>query len=114
VLVPVRCADSTRNANRYPYVESLFEDPVIQPYIHNCVVKLHDGSHNYHFMVFFKRHRRLRTNRTITGGVLRGDVVVMRIAARNDHSVVNMRERDTIVADWVTPKSVYSDCMDQL
>ncbi|KAG2127271.1 uncharacterized protein EDB93DRAFT_1096597, partial [Suillus bovinus] len=53
------------------------------PYVHNCVVTLHEGRHIYQFCVFFKRHCRLRTNPLLSSidHILRGDAVVMRIGA---------------------------------
>lgn len=110
VTVRARCANRTRHATRYPFAESVFEDAAVQPYIHNCIVKVHEGCNMYRFMIFFKRHCNLRLNKTLstlsTRCLFRGDIVVMRVAARNEFSVVNMRERDTILADWVIPRLV--------
>ena len=54
-------------------------------------------------MVFFKRHCHIHPNnslRKLRGGrpILKGDVIVMRIGSTS--SYVNMRDRDTILADW--------------
>lgn len=114
MVVPARCADGTRNSNRYPYVESMFEDATIQSYIHNCIVQVREGSTSYRYMFFFKRHCCLRVNRTIAGAILRGDLIVMRVSATNNLSVVNMRERDTILADWVAPRSAQASSYTQV
>lgn len=81
----------------------------MQPYIHNCIVNVHEGAITHQFMVFFKHHCHLRTNNIMSVKQnFRGDAVVMRVAARNSSSVVNMRDRDTIIADWVISRSVHS------
>jgi hypothetical protein len=69
------------------------------------MVKVCEGSSVYRFMIFFKRHCKLRKNKTLqTQCFFQGDIVAMRIAAKNDSPVVNMRGRDTILLDWVIPK----------
>ena len=107
----VVCArsDRTQAANRYPYIESLFEDSRVQPYIHNCIVRVHEGSITHQFMVFFKRHCHLPVNDLVScrGCIFRGDVVVTRVAVRNVRSVVNMRGRDALLADCVMSRSVF-------
>jgi hypothetical protein len=56
-------------------------------------------------MVFFKRHVLLRKNKclsTLVRGVApicKGDVLVMRLGSLAAY--VNMRDRDTILADWL-------------
>jgi hypothetical protein len=106
ITLSARCASRARNANRYPYAESIFGDAVTQPYVHNCIAEVHEGTATHRYMIFFKRHRRLQINRTITpaAAAFRGDAIVMRIAANNTSLVVNMRERDTIISDWVMPR----------
>jgi len=42
------------------------------------------------------------------GHPFRGDALVMRVGARDCRSVVNMRERDTILSDFVINKYVFS------
>jgi len=56
-------------------------------------------------MIFFKRHVLLKKScclRTLLRGrhaILKGDAIIMRIGSLA--SYVNMRERDTILADWL-------------
>jgi hypothetical protein len=64
-------------------------------------------------MVFFKRHRHIRPNnslRKLRGGrpTLNGDVIVMRIGSTS--SYVNMRDRDTILADWFMQRYGIAPC----
>lgn len=98
---------SARHA-RSPFPENHFGESSIQPYIHNCLVTVYEGIHEYRFMVFFKRHVLLRKNGCLSmllqGPVshLKGDVVVMRVGSFAAY--VNMRDRDTILADWLIKK----------
>ncbi|KAI6096405.1 hypothetical protein F5141DRAFT_964374, partial [Pisolithus sp. B1] len=102
VTMPTRCADSSQmvTASRFPNAESLFQEPCLQPYIHNCEVTIVEGRHTYRFHVFFKRHCRLRPNPLLSrdDNEFRGDAVVMRVGTR---SVVNMRPRDAALADYM-------------
>ncbi|KAF9233012.1 hypothetical protein BU15DRAFT_7429, partial [Melanogaster broomeanus] len=78
VIMPTRCANTSRLANRFPIAESLLQDFRLQPYIHNCEVSVIEGRHTYKFSVFFKRHCRLHSNTLLGGDVadFHGDVVV--------------------------------------
>lgn len=100
VLVTTRCADRRVKGSRYPFVESLLEDAVLQPYIHDCMVQIWEGRHLYRFRVFFKRHCHLPINRSLPELSLRGDGVVMRLSKGNNLSVINMRGRDSILSDY--------------
>jgi hypothetical protein len=103
VSIPTRCA--AQNSRRYPYIEALFDGAAIQPYIHDCTVTIHEGQQTHHFVAFFKRHCRLTRNRSFASTAnFRGDCVVIRRSARNERSVVNMRGRDTALADWMVPR----------
>jgi hypothetical protein len=59
-------------------------------------------------MVFFKQHVLLRENKCLSmllrGPVspLKGDVLVMRVGSFAAY--INMRDRDTILADWLIKK----------
>ncbi|KAF8519229.1 hypothetical protein BU17DRAFT_47884 [Hysterangium stoloniferum] len=111
VAVPTRCTGRVRFTNRYPYTECFFDNAILQPYIHNCIVNVHEGNNIYHYAFFFKRHCCLSINNSLPlekddnhGPGFRGDVMVMRVSKRNHNSFINMRERDTILADWVIGK----------
>ena len=108
VLVPTWCKFPPRAVGpRFPYAESMLEDAKIQPYVHDCIVNVIEGAHTYRFRVFYKRHARLRANNHLpmTDGVsMRGSMFVMRVAALEPSSVVNMRGRDTVLADYFIGK----------
>jgi hypothetical protein len=97
-----RCSGHSRTAQRFPVPESLFEEATVQPYVHNCLITVREGRHIYRFCVFFKRHLRLRANSLLSTGdhEFRGDAVVMKIGVNNP-SVVNMRGRDNVLADFI-------------
>ncbi|KAF8122255.1 hypothetical protein EV363DRAFT_1183029 [Boletus edulis] len=103
VTVPTRCTDMSRSAVRFPVAESLFQDSSVQPYIHNCEVTVLDRQHVHRFRVFFKRHRYLPWNPSLSdcNHIFRGDVVVMRVGKGPLQAVVNMRARDSEVADYM-------------
>lgn len=88
---------------RFPVAESLFQDSLVQPYIHNCEVTVLEGRHVHRFRVFFKRHCYLPSNPLLSNRdrVFRGDAVVMRVGAGSQRAVVNMRSRDSVVADYM-------------
>jgi hypothetical protein len=105
VVVPTYC---TAHTTRHPVPEGIFDGTRTQPYLHDCLIRVHEGSHTYQFRIFFKRHCFLPVNKSVRcgsqGHVFRGDALVMRVGARDRHSVVNMRERDTILSDYVIIK----------
>ncbi len=90
VKIPTRCAQS----ERYPFVESVFDHAVVQPYIHDCTLRVREGGCWTSFLLFFKRHCRLPRNQ----GVLRGNLLMMRTTCGG--KVINMRGRDRILANW--------------
>jgi hypothetical protein len=103
VLVPTRCSLPAKYIGpRYPYAESVLADSKIQPYVHDCLVTVTESDKTYRFRVFYKIHAKLRQNRYLLG--LRGSMFVMRAGAFEHHSVVNMRERDVILADFLVKK----------
>ena len=108
VLVPTWCKFPPRAVGpHFPYTESMLEDAKIQPYVHDCIMNMIEGAHTYRFHVFYKRHARLRANNHLpmTDGVsMRGSMFVMRVAALEPSSVVNMRGRDTVLADYFIGK----------
>lgn len=112
LLVGTRGSAVDRNIPRFPLAESHFADARIQPYIHDCSVIVLENSQVHHLIVFFKNHRHLPPNRSLAGMDLpddfRGDLLVMRSAARNVSSFVNMRGRDTEIADFAVKQCVFS------
>jgi hypothetical protein len=105
ILLSARGVASRAGSCNYPFVESAFQDATIQPYIHDCTVRVHEGKHAYLLRIFFKRHCRLPLNQALPGNrTFRGDAVVVRAGAVNSQAVVSMRERDTILSDFVIKK----------
>ena len=108
--VPTRCV--TGATDRYPLPESVLGEPTLQSYIHDCLVAVHEGDNVYRFRIFFKCHCRLRINKSMgyisRGHIFRGDALIMRVGARDRHSVVNMRDRDTVLSDYAIIKYVLS------
>ncbi|KAG2746304.1 hypothetical protein P692DRAFT_201718754, partial [Suillus brevipes Sb2] len=102
VTMLTRCSNRSRNAQCFPVAESLLSYATVQPYLHNCIVTLHEGRHIYQFCVFFKRHCCLEVNPLLSSMVhiFRGDAVVMRIGV-SAGSVVNMQSRDNALADFI-------------
>ncbi|KAI0763729.1 hypothetical protein BC629DRAFT_1293822, partial [Irpex lacteus] len=94
VKVSTRCVQH----ERYPFVESVLDHAVLQPYIHDCSLRVHEGGRWTSFLIFFKRHCRLPRNR----GVFRGDLLVMRTSCHG--KVINMRGRDRILANWAVER----------
>ncbi|KAI0083091.1 hypothetical protein BDY19DRAFT_865163, partial [Irpex rosettiformis] len=90
VKVATRCL----RGQRYPFVESVLDYAVLQPYVHDCTLRICEGGRWTSFLLFFKRHCRLPHNR----GAFRGDLLVMRTT--HDGKVINMRERDRTLANW--------------
>jgi hypothetical protein len=105
VDVPTRCAAHTR----YPIPESVLNDAIVQPYIHDYLVHIREGTHIYRYRIFFKRHCRLPVNFSMapTPHIFRGDALVMRVGACDCHPVMNMRDRDTILSDFAIIKYVF-------
>lgn len=106
VLVPTRCSLPARSVGpRYPYAESILDDSRIQPYVHDCLVTVKEFGRTYRYRVFYKVHTKLRKNNSLMG--LRGSMFVMRAAALEHRSVVNMREHDAALADFLVKKWVH-------
>ena len=82
----------------------MLDESKVQSYVHDCAVQIHEGPQTHRLRVFFKRHRRLRQNKSLPCFrrrlVARGDFIVMR-AGVYPSSVVNMRGRDCQISDWV-------------
>jgi len=90
-------------------VESLIGDANLQPHIHDTTIAVTEGLHKYIYKVYYKRHCRLPSNICLEelldqDPYLRSDVLVMRKGTKG--GVVNMRERDTILADWLMKRYV--------
>jgi hypothetical protein len=103
VAVPTRCTRPAREIGpRFPFAESILAEATIQPYVHDCVVQIIEAGRAHQFRVFFKNHRRLQPNQSLPRlRHFHGDIVVMRAAVLHPLSVVHMRERDTMLADYL-------------
>lgn len=85
-------------APRFPFLESVMNDQRTQPYIHDCLVEVLEGRAKHFFRVFFKNHLFLPLNKC---GDFRGDAVIMRVGKHSPAAVVNMREKDIYLADFI-------------
>ena len=48
VLVPTQCKFPLRAVGlHFPYTESILEDVKIQPYVHDCIMNVIEGTHTY-------------------------------------------------------------------
>jgi hypothetical protein len=79
-------------------VETHFDDASNQPWIHDFIIKLTHGQKVSCFRLFMKRGKVLAANGCAE---IAGDVVIMRVAASDSASVVNLRSTDVRVADYV-------------
>lgn len=112
-MVSTRRSSIRERKKLYPFPENHIDENNIQPYIHNCAITVYERHNSYQFMVFFKRHCHIRPNNSLhklRGGqpILKGDAIVMRIGSTS--SYVNMRDRDTILADWFMQRYGISTC----
>ncbi|KAJ7016076.1 hypothetical protein C8F04DRAFT_1282788 [Mycena alexandri] len=84
---------------RKPLVEAHFSEGAIQPFIHDFRVRLLHGHKESPFRVFVKRGQALTPN--ACAAIIAGDVVIMRVAANDKDSAVNMRRTDRPMANFV-------------
>ena len=118
VFVPTRCLFPARQIGPwYPFTDSVLDTPQLQPYVHDCCVRIHEGNQTHQLRVFFKRHRRLQYNNSLPFMrrriVAQGDFVVMRVGVYPS-SVVNMRGHDPQISDWVIGRYVLQEQTFQL
>ncbi|KAL4255932.1 hypothetical protein AB1N83_014448 [Pleurotus pulmonarius] len=93
--------------SRYAYLESLLDDAALQPYVHDCLLTVKERNRLHRFRIFFKRHTLLPLNGAVQSlgtAAFKGDVVIARVAVRDEVSLVNMRARDGILADFAMRK----------
>ncbi|KAJ7106726.1 hypothetical protein C8R44DRAFT_885990 [Mycena epipterygia] len=96
---PTNIERTNPDGSQYPLVESNFSDAALQAWIHDFTVQLQHGKKVSRFRIFMKRGKALQPN--ACSNIVAGDVVIMRVAARDGKSVVNMRSTDSRVADYV-------------
>nr|GAT43523.1 predicted protein [Mycena chlorophos] len=86
--------------NRYPHVDGIFDEASdFQRHVHDIYVELIHGRRRDIFQIFFKRHVRLQPNGHVED--LAGDIIVMRISARDEKAVVNARRGDKVIMDYI-------------
>ena len=105
VHVPTCCLYLARQIGPwYPLADSVLDEPWLQPYVHDCVVYIHEGNQTHQLWVFFKRHCHLPYNISLLPFqqcmTAQGDFVVMWVDVYPG-SVVNMWGCDTQISDWV-------------
>ncbi|KAJ7351646.1 hypothetical protein DFH08DRAFT_957943 [Mycena albidolilacea] len=94
--MPTNVEKSNTNV-RYPLVETHFDDASNQPWIHDFIIELKHGQKASRFRLFMKRGKVLAPNRCAE---IAGDVVIMRVAAFDSASVVNLRSTEARVVDY--------------
>lgn len=78
------------------------DDAGIQPFVHDTAVIVGQGGREKAFFrIFYKRHVRLPLNDALPGLGVQGDILVMRVGARNSQAIVNMRSGDAALADLI-------------
>jgi hypothetical protein len=106
-VISTRCSPNPAR-QRFPFAESVFSSATLQPYIHDVEVAVQEHSHTYRYRVFFKRHCRLQANASLMALdpelTFKGDAMVMRVGSRGN--LVNMRDRDTILSDYIITRYV--------
>ncbi len=107
LLIDTRCPENKWEP-RYPVAEGHFPDACLQPYVHTCMVNICEGRREYSLALFFKNHVRLPVNTSLAAlhcaVAFRGDIIVMRPAAADHRSFVNMRGRDSALSDFAVIK----------
>ncbi|KAJ8482676.1 hypothetical protein ONZ45_g14867 [Pleurotus djamor] len=102
-LITVDREEDNPQSCRYPFVEGVMKDAtgspyrVVQPYVHDIYLRSTIRRKKVVYRVFFKKHKRLPPNQALAGVL--GEVVILRVAARNMDSVVNLRPSDKAVVD---------------
>ena len=102
----------TSVTDQYPLPESVLGEPTLQSYIHDCLVAIHEADHVYWFHIFFKHHCHLCINKSMgyisNGHISHGDALIMRVGVHNCHSIVNMRDHDTVLSNYTITKYMLS------
>ncbi|KAG6913606.1 hypothetical protein DXG01_005612, partial [Tephrocybe rancida] len=73
----------------------------VQPHVHDSYLRVRRGAYSALFRVFYKRHICLPKNPHIPP--IRGDMVIMKVSARNQESVVNLGSYDGSLVDQALP-----------
>jgi hypothetical protein len=89
---------------RFLLVEGFFAHFRRQPFIHDCLLTVNEGTQSHTFQLFFKNHRSMPLNTNISRMVgnrtWRGDMIIMQAGKHAGKTVVNMRGRDAGLADF--------------
>lgn len=81
----------------------MLDEPILQPYIHDVAIKLCEGRSSHTFRIFFKRHRYLPINRSVSRE-WRGDLAVVRVGKKNPDSIVNLRSGDAARVEYIVKR----------
>lgn len=91
---------------RYPWVECLFEDRYIQPFIHDIRITIIENGRAHSFILFCQNHSHLPLNHTLYKP-WRGDIVVMRLGiGKQSNEVINLRNDDANRIDQLIERQV--------
>ncbi|KAJ7135178.1 hypothetical protein C8R43DRAFT_1132728 [Mycena crocata] len=99
VSVLARALTLEPDDTRFPCVESIMSSMHLQPHTHDVLVALRHGSKTSTFKIFFKRHQTLTKNAVFVS--VGGEILAMRVAARNNNSVVNLRTGDRRLMKYI-------------
>lgn len=106
VLVPTWCVRPLREIGpRFPYSESILDGAQIQPFICDIIIDIKEGRQTYSFRVSYKKHCQLPECPFLH---FWGSMVIMQVAAFEPDSVINMRDQDTILSDFMIKEYVFS------
>ncbi|KAF8184617.1 hypothetical protein K438DRAFT_1974402 [Mycena galopus ATCC 62051] len=86
---------------RYPAVNDILDTFSIQTHTHDVAVELKHGTAVSRFKIYFRRHKWMPANGFFD---LQGDVLVMRMAAADTNSVVNLRSSDRRLISFIMQK----------
>lgn len=91
--------------DRFPVVEAMFSDHILQPYIHDCLVTVHRRGRKHQFRIFCKNHKLMKKNSSIPGNEgWKGDILVMRGGLKSYG--VNLRSKDSSLINYIVKRWV--------
>ena len=104
--IPVRFAGLLR----WPMPQHVLAAPLVQPWIHDIEIILLEGDVEHVFRLFFKWHKSLPVNRSISA-TFRGDALIVRVGRMHPDSFVNLISGDARRADYIMRRYVPFCCL---
>ncbi|PPQ75763.1 hypothetical protein CVT26_000703 [Gymnopilus dilepis] len=107
----VKVVAQDNGVRRFAFVEGVLRGR-FQPRVHGAEITIVDRKGRQHtFFFFFKNHRRLPLNQTISrlcqGATWRGDAAMFRVSVSGTR-LINLRSRDRALTDYAVKKCVRS------